>query len=351
MKDFNFRTAALEAEQKVIAEMRERGSVSGFDLGADAVIAEMIGTADGAKEFLEKITYDLTVGQQNVPLLYKDIYETQTDANFPQTMTEKSFGNVETVFLKKLEGGEVKFGSIGAGQQKVVTIETWAAGMEYDEDIVEFNQTWRVSQIGESFGVSYNNLLNHLHLSAITEGAYDTANKVTAATATSQQLAEAIKRQRGEGPKKPGKAQYIVGDLGDAKTWKAVAQILPNASILLHSSYDELTIRNALANDIMQNKEQSPTAKKVSSYKLIPYDGVYFTVGGDQYTYPGVKIGEAYAIVPKKQFKEKIKHDLRVDSGDGDLSRLIVAQIVGRSRRGLIAGLGGADGVVKVAAS
>lgn len=347
MKDFNFRTAAAEAERKVLAEMREAGKVLGFDFDAETVISEMVGTADGAKEFLEKITYDLATGEQSVPLLYKSIYETRTDANFPMVMTEKSFGNVETVFLEKFEGGEIKFGSIGAGQESTVRLHTWAAAMEYDEDIVEYNQTWRVSQIGESFGVSFNKLLNHLHLSPIVDGVYDTANAVVAATATTTQIAQAIKRQNGTADT-AGVAQVVKGDLGDADTWKVAAQILPKGSILLHSSYDELTIRNTLATDILVNGQVSPTSQKVSSYEFISYDGTSFSVGPDNYEYPGIEIGEAFVITPKAQFKELIKHDLRVDTGDGDLTRLIVAQIVARARRGLIAALGSADGAIKI---
>lgn len=328
--------------------MRETGKVVGFDFDNETVISEMIGTADGATEFLEKITYDLASGRESVPLLYKSIYETRTDANFPMVMSEKSFGNVETVFLEKFEGGEIKFGSIGAGQESTVRMHTWATAMEYDEDIVEYNQTWRVAQIGESFGVSYNNLINHLHLNPIISGVYDTANAaVVAATATTTQIANAIKRQKGTDTT-PGVAQVVKGDIGDAKTWKAVAQILPKGSILLHSSYDELTIRNTLATDVLVNGQVSPTSQKVASYEFIAYDGVSFSVGPDDYEYPGVQLGEAYIITPKAQFKELIKHDIRVDTGDGDLSRLIVAQIVARARRGLIAALGGASGAIKI---
>lgn len=347
MDNFNFRQAALKAHRKVVAEIKETGSVVGFDFDEKTVISEMIGTADGAAELLEKITYDLATGQESVPLIYKEIYETRTDPNFAETMSEKSFGNVESVFLEKFEGGEIKFGSIGAGQESTVKMHTWASGMEYDEDIVEYNQTWRVSQIGESFGVSFNNLLNHLHLDPIINGVYDVANKVTANTATSAQLAAAIKRQKGT-KDTPGVPQVVEGDITDAKTWKAVSQILPQGSILIHSSYDESEIRNTLATDILVNGEISPSSKKVQSYSFIPYDGVEFSVGEDEYSYGGVSMGTAYVVTPKKQFKELIKHDLRVDTGDGDLTRLIIAQIVGRSRRGLVAALGGANGVVKV---
>lgn len=347
---FNFRQAALEAERKVLAEMRENGKVTPFDFNEGTVISEMIGTSDGAKEFLEKITYDLASGYEREPLVYKDIYETQTDANFPESMTIKSFGNVESVFLRKFEGGEVKFGSLGAGQEVTVKLETWAAGMEYDEDIAEYNQTWRVSEIGEAMGVAYNRLLNHMHLDPIINGVYDTAHKVTAASATTSDIANAIKRQRGSGST-AGVAQYVKGDIASAGTWKIAGKILPKGSIILCSSYDEMTIRQALANDIMTNDQQDPASRKLANCKFITYDGVDFNVGADEYSYGGVAIGEAYLIVPKTNFKELIKHDLRVDSGDGDLTRLILAQIVARSRRGLALALGGENGCVKISAS
>lgn len=347
---FNFRQAALEAERKVLAEMRENGKVTPFEFSDGTVISEMIGTSDGAKEFLEKITYDLASGYESEPLIYKDIYETQTDANFPESMTVKSFGNVESVFLRKFEGGEVKFGSIGAGQETTVKLETWAAGMEYDEDIAEYNQTWRVSEIGEAMGVAYNRLLNHLHLNPIITGTYDTSHKVTAASASTSDIANAIKRQRGSAST-PGVAQYVVGDLGVAKTWKVAGKILPKGTVILCSSYDEMTIRQALENDIMTNGSQDPASRKLANATFVAYDGVDFNVGADEYSYGGVAIGEAYLICPKTNFKEYIKHDLRVDSGDGDLSRLILAQIVARSRRGLALALGGENGAVCIKAS
>lgn len=346
---FNFRQAALEADRKVTQEMAELGRVPTVDFSEDIMsgketMQEMIGTSDGAKEFLEKITYDLKGGQEETALLYKDIYETQTDPNFPEVMTEKTLGEVQAVFLEKFEGGEIKFGSLGAGETKTMKMHTYAAGMEYNEDIVEYNKTWEVAEIGRAFGKAYNKLLNHLHLNPIVSGDYETSNKVTAAGLTTENLAKAIQRQE-------KKAQIVVGDLGSAETWKAAISILPKAGILLHNRYDETAIRTALANDLMENKEQSPSAKKVSGLQFIAYNGENFKVGADSYSYPGVAIGEAYLIVPKSNFKEKIKHDLRVDSGDGDLSRLIVSQIVGRTRRGLIAGISGENGVVKIAKS
>src|SRR5690606_28591166 len=72
---------------------------------------------------------------------------------------------------------------------------------------------------------------------------------------------------------------------------------------------------------------------------IIEYDGWETQIGKKTYVYPGVNEGKAYLIRPKRGFKELIKHDLRVDADNADLSRLIEAQIVGRARRGVFAAL------------
>jgi hypothetical protein len=194
MKTKEFDKACIEASDKalqVISEMKAGKISKGIEFAPDVsagkvTLREMIGTEDGAKEFLEKITYDLYTGRESVPLLYKDIYTTLTDANFPKTLTINEMGPVSVVFLEHMEGDEVKFGTLEAGQQKTVTFVTYAAGVEYDEDILEFNQTWRVTEIGLAFGEAYNKLLNHIHFSPIINGSYATTS-ATAATAKTAQ--------------------------------------------------------------------------------------------------------------------------------------------------------------------
>jgi hypothetical protein len=357
---FNFETAAKEAQRKVVAEMAANGRVTPFDFSEDVrsgrvTIKEMIGTADGAAEFLEKITFDLASGQSQVPLVYQDIYTTLTDPNFPLDLTEKTIGDVQTVFLEKFEGGEIAFGAVGSGRSVSVHFHTYAAGIEYDEDIAEYNQTWRVASIGESFGRSYNMLLNHLHLSAITQATYATG---TAYNASQSTLLAAARAQKGftnsDGSVDYGTAQNVVGDLSNPATWKAVVQILPRGSVILHNSFDTIAIQSALAQDVLVvgNTNQPGVAnRRLSNATFIPYDGDIITVGQDVYTYTGVPQGTAFVLVPKVNFKEYVKHDLRTDSGDGDLSRLVLSQVVGRTRRTLLAAVGGEFGALKISAS
>jgi hypothetical protein len=332
----NITKIGAEVADTIVKEMTETGKIEPIQFAENTVIKEMLGTDDGSREFIEKITYDAYSGRENVPLLYKDIYSTLTDANFPKTMTVKEFGPIQTVFLKKLEGGEVKFGAMGSGPEKTVSFETWAAGIEYDEDIVEWNQTWRVSDIGVSFGESYNKLLNHLHLNPIISGTYATQAGGLSAQKAKQESTTA------------GAAQLIAYDTSIAKTLTNALQVLPRGSIVLHNSFDAFAIQNAVAGDMLPDLSAGPVKRSLSNATFIAYDGETVEVGGKTHSYGGVAQGFVYILTPKVNFKEYIKHDLRVDTGDGDLSRLILAQVVGRARRAQVAGLSGAFGAIKV---
>jgi hypothetical protein len=63
-----------------------------------------------------------------------------------------------------------------------------------------------------------------------------------------------------------------------------------------------------------------------------------------------VEAGTCYLVVPKsKQFRELERQDLEVNSGDADVSRLVLEQQVGETWRGVFAGIGSEDGAIKVA--
>lgn len=322
----------------IIKEMKEgkrsEGLTWGDELASGKVtIAEMIGTEDGSAEFLEKTTFDLYQGRENVELLYKELYSTLTDANFPKTLTLEEFGPVEVVFLEKLEGDEVKFGTLAEGQTKTVTFATYAAGIEYNEDILEWNQTWRVSEINVAFGEAYNKLLNHIHLNPIISGSYTT----TGGGLTAQKTAQ-------EG----GTAQLVAFSTDVATTLRNALSVLPRGTKILANSSDRFILEDAIAGSMLADASPSAVKRQLSASDIIYYDGDEVTVGNKTYTYTGVTAGFIYLIVPKRNFKEYIKHDLRVDSGDGDLSRLILAQVVGRARRAVAVVLGDKYGAIKV---
>jgi len=325
-----------QAAQKATSIIKEQKALDWSDevKSGRVTIKEMIGTDDGSREFIEKTTYDLYSGRENIPLLYKDIYTTIEDSNLPKTLTEEEFGPVQVVFLEKFEGGEVRFGALGAGVTKAVTLHTYAAGIEISEDMLEWNQTWRMSEVGVAFGEAYNKLLNHLHLSPIIGGNYVTTGGGLAGQKAAQEAETA--------------AQLIAWDTDLSTTLRNAMQVLPRGTKLLINSADRYMIEDALAASMYADTSPSLVKRRLSASDLIEYDGDTVEVGGKEYTYTGVTSGFAYFIVPKRMFKEYIKHGLRVDSGDGDLSRLIVTQMVGRSRRGVMVSLANKYGAVKV---
>jgi hypothetical protein len=346
---FNLRQAGIKARENLDKFVAEKHRVPVMELTAvnegKVTIKEMIGTDDGAAEFVEKITYDLAQGQSSVPLLYEDFYSTQTDPNFPKTLLLEEFGNIQVVFLEKFEGGEVKFGAMGPGEEKSVSFHTYAAGVEYDEDIVEYNQTWQVSNIGVAFGVAYTRLLNHLHLYPLMSASYDASSQ--AAGLPAQKIAqEGDLTADGSG----AVAQDIKFDTNLATTLQDAAIVLPAGTKLLINSIDQLPIETALAGAIYADYSPMPIKQKFDSSSFIVYDGSTVKVGSKVYTYPGVTPGLAYLITPNSplNFQELIKHDLRVDSNDGDLSRLILAQVVGRARRAVVCAPAGQFGAVQL---
>jgi hypothetical protein len=313
-------------------------------------LQEMVGTDDGAAEFLEKITYDVFLGQEEAPLQYKDIFYTQSDPNFPKTMLMHEFGPTEMVFLEKLEGGEVKFGALGPGIDKVVSFVTYAAGIEYDEDVIEYNQTWRISDINREFGIEYNKLLNHIHLSPIINGTYVQTTSFQGATGiTAQRYA-----QRGNLELNSGWiAQDIPFDTDIATTLTHALQVLPQVTIVLANPADQYRLEDAISGAMLVDASASIVKRSLDPSKFIYYDTHWSTVRNKTYTYAGVPAGQVFLIAGgitggTRNFQELIKHDLRVDSGDGDLSRLILSQVVGRARRAVSVILGGAGGAVKV---
>lgn len=338
----NLRELSIKAQKEaltVIGEMKAGKRDAGIEWGDDVVngvvtVQEMIGTGDGPQDFLEKTTYDAYQGRENVELLYKEIYSTREDATFPKVMTVKEYGPVQVVFVEKFEGGEVKFGELAPGQEKVVRFHTYAAGLEWSEDMVEYNEFWSLTDASVAFGENYNKLLNHLHLSPILTATYVT----TGGTAQTQSDAQKI----------DGVAQLVAWNTDIATTLERAFSILPRGSIVLQNSIDSIYLERAIATDILDDGTPGPMKRRFGTLKFISYDGEEVQVGPRTYTYGGVTPGFLHLITPKRNFVEYIKHDLRIDSGNADLSRLIVDQMVGRARRAVFAAVGGKDGAIKI---
>jgi hypothetical protein len=302
----------------------ENGGIQNIEWGSeDAVnIAEMINTSQGSMDLLEKVRVDVAFGLAEIPLLYGPIYE-RVDGPFPGGVfqIDENTLQADVVFLEKFEGGEVQFGTLRKGAPSLGKIQTYAAGFEWTEDMVEFDQTWSITLHNRAFGRAYNALINHLHLSPIIGFTYGAGNS-SAAVTTGATLQEDT---------------HLTFQAAYKETVMAAPQ--RRGSVLLASESDRFQIEEALLTPVRDVQGNSLPTIPIDT--IIYYDGETLQRGSDVFTYPGVTPGTAFMIFPKQKMKEMLHHDLRIDIGPADISRLVEGQQVGRARRGLYADIAG----------
>ncbi len=281
-------------------------------------VSEMITTSQGAMDLLEKVRIDIDVGLADVPLLYQPLFE-RIDGPFPGGSVQIG-GDVlfdaNTVFLQKLEGEEVVFGTLArAGAPTFVPIATYASGFEWTEDMLEFDRSYEVGMNARAFGRAYNYLLNHLHLSPIIAASYSGTNAIAANSGNGSLVANTL-------------VQFQTAYRNAAL---AVPQRVP--TVILANEADRFQIEDALLTPVLDSAGNE--LRRVPVDTIIYYNGATVTNGVNSFTYPGVTAGTCYFIAPKMRMKELVHHDLRVDVGPADISRLVEGQQVGRARRGL----------------
>lgn len=318
---FYYNGKSHEITKKVV-----NGEMNVFELGKP--IGEMITSDATRKELLEKVVLDVELGRETVPLLYTPIYDRKEDRNFPEIFEAKWAQHGVVVFLEHFEGEEVKFGHLQAEEGPQVRIVTYAAGIEYTEDLMEYNKTFDMEEINRAFGEAHNALLNHMHLGPIISFSYGDGNKTAAVYVT----AEGKPTDAATGDAHPGLSlrETLKAGLADARKAKRAGNVLLIAGTRLDHVNEALGKLHVRGTDY---------ASLSGIGTIIAYDGWETQIGKKEYTYPGVSDTKAYLIRPKRGFKELIKHDLLIDANMGDLSRLVEAQIVGRSRRGVFAAL------------
>ncbi len=284
-------------------------------------IGEMLTTPAGLDSIVQKTVIDLELGREAVPLLYGPIYRRIEDPNFTEHVDIAPFTYAQVVFLEHMELEEVKFGARKIGPKDTVPIITYAAGLQWTEDMIMYDKTWEITEANRAMGEAYNALLNHIHLYPILNYNYASKNQTAAAT-TGATLLEKLRNTI--------KAGLI--HASQDKNTDTGAPRRPTV-LLAHSSrrwdIEECLQRLQIGGTIYPAISQIDT--------LIFYDGWSTIVGEKTYTYPGVDPNKAYLIEPQKYFRELVKHDLRVDAGGADITRLIENAIVGRARRGVVA--------------
>src|SRR5262245_20070383 len=313
--------AAEMNSTKIVSEMLMGGQVDKFldeclEIELRQTVQEMSTTSLGSMDLLEKVRIDVDFGLAEVPLLYNPIYET-IPGPFPGGVVQINENTLQgnVIFLEKFEAGEIVFGTIQKGVPATAPITTYAAGFEWTEDMIEFDRTWDITLNNRAFGRSYNYLLNHVHLSLIIAFSYAGGN-LTAADATGATTQEKTL--------KTFQNAYKSGVL-------ATPQRTP--SVILANEADRFQIEDALLSPVLDANGR-PLAR-VPVDTIIYYNGATVTNGIKSYTYSGVTQGTCFFIFPKQRFKELVHHDLRIDVGAADISRLIEGQQVGRTRRGV----------------
>lgn len=290
-------------------------------------IGEMITTSDGLMDLVEKVRVDVEFGQADVPLLYQPVYR-RVNGPFPGKIVDIGENTLQAnvVFFEKLEGGEVQFGTLQKGVPAQARLRTWAAGFEWTEDMEEWDQTWSFELVNQAFGRSHNHILNHLHLGPIIlydhdnngSPSYPAGNSTAADTTANTSLVERTLRTF--------QAAYQTSiEARPQRTW----------SVILASELDRFKIEAALLEPVLDT--QGNQLPRVPVDTIIYYDGADIEMGTETYNYPGVSQGTAFAIFPQQRMLEFVHHDLRIDAGVPNISRLVEAQVVGRFRRGLYA--------------
>jgi hypothetical protein len=331
----NIQEMARKSREFILSEQAKSDNFS-LEWAEGVNLQEMITSDQGSQEFIDQVSYDLFDGAESVELVYKQFYNTITDANLPEIVPLRGADEIQVVFLQHVEGGEVQFGAMAPGERKTVEILTWASGLQFTEEFVLYNKTWEISENSRALGRAHSILRNHLGLGPIVLGTYTTTGGGLAAQVAAQ---------------KNGTAQLVAYSTSTQVSLKNGLRVLPKANKVLVNSFDYETVLEAIASDVFaQNSSlKGSLARRITADQVVVYDGEEITVGKRTFTYGGVPIGFAFLAVAKSQnFREFVKHELLVDSDDNDLSRLVLDQTVARARLGIYAGIGGVDGAVKV---
>ncbi|AYO30810.1 hypothetical protein D2962_09480 [Biomaibacter acetigenes] len=309
----------INGEMKTVTKKMVNGEMEVLEFSKP--VGEMLTTPAGLDSIVQKTVIDLELGREAVPLLYGPIYRRMEDPNFSEYVDIAPFTYAQVVFLEHMELEEVKFGSRKVGLKDTVPIITYAAGLQWTEDMIEYDKTWQITEANRAMGEAYNALLNHIHLYPILSYNYPAKNK-TAADTTGATLLEKLRNT-------------IKAGLIHASQDKNTDTGAPRRPTVLfaHSSrrwdIEECLQRMQIGGTVYPAISQIDT--------LIFYDGWSTVVGEKSYEYPGVDSGKAYLIEPQKYFRELVKHDLRIDAGGADITRLVEDAIVGRARRGVVA--------------
>lgn len=308
-------------------------------------VGEFLSSSAMVEELAQVVTVQIESGRDEHPLLYKPLYQTVSNPGLPRILSSGFEIYADAVWLQHLEGQEVRFGTTRAEQGPSVPILTYTNGFEWDEDVEVYDEGWRVEIANKAIGDSYNALLNHLHLSPLINFDYTTAgNETTVQAAPSGNELETIRLTLRTAL---GDAAENVDDQGRKHPIRPTVALCNLATAYkLNDALNLITDTSAIgagtnSNDLFlgrQSDTAGPNASVNQISSIIAYDGDNMQMGNLRWDYGGMANDDVLLIQPKRNLFEYVKHDMRVDTErPSDLSRLVVAQMVARTRRGLLA--------------
>jgi hypothetical protein len=317
----NRQSGKLEA--KTLEKRIAHGEMETYVL--DSPVGELLTTPAGLDSLVQKSVIDIEQGREQQPLLYQPLYRRRENRGFTKTVQVGTAGTRgHVVFLEHLEGEEVRFGTRTVGAVESIPILTYAAGFQWTEDLEEFDTTWEAEEALRAIGEAYNALLNHLHIYPLISYAYGAGNIQTwnpnALTGTQYE------KDRDTLQAALRKASLTV----NPTTGRGI-----NPTIMVAHSSNRYRIE-----DMLQARQIGGTVYQAVGQQIttvILYDGWSDTVGNKTYAYAGVGTGYVLLVEPARYLHELVKHDLITSTDNADLSRLIRAQLVSRSRRGVYA--------------
>jgi hypothetical protein len=320
-----FKVISAETMRDTRRQLRERGILTPL-VAAEwpvSTVRELITTSDVDDFLTNKVEIDISIGLEDNPTLFEEIYLTRTDPNFgqfiPTTISNPAYG---IIFLQKTEAGEVHFGALAGGVKGQVEIVRDASGIEYTQDMIDFNYLSQIEDVNVEFGRAWNAKRNHMTLGPIISYAYSAPNQTPAdATASTYDL-----RVR----------KTIQNGLSTSRAAKRVP------TVILCNSVDSQDVQFAL--DLRTDAAGQPL-RALGPFVIIEYDGwstvIDYGVANKTFSYPGVSSKKIYLIRPRVGFRYFVKRDLNFQRGDGDLSRFIAQQIVGSGMHGVLADVAG----------
>ena len=296
--------------------------------GHPTQLAELITTGNFGSRWYERVKYEVDAGRDEVPILYRPIYDITEDETLPRSIPIERLGPAGVVFEEIFEGGEISWASLEASSDSVL-IRHWGVGLKYTEDLVLYNEMFRIARMERRFGNAHNALMNHLHFSPILTASYSSANTTDGTALTSFKATASMEEKFARTLEA---AMTAATDDPDNPR--------PGPYVLVTGTGAALTMRRALLAAPQQgfNIQASPIMDLITD--VIVYRGWTGERAGVATTYSGVASTDAYLIdISNKSsdFQSYVKHNLRMQMGEGDMKRFIMKENLWDTRLGVYA--------------